>query len=167
MASKGSGACIYQGISPNVDTKDHYYLKGGGIGNQTASDPLSEFTHYKMTCVTRKQTLRSLSLSLYSRKVGDIPKEGWARAHVPILLLVWQRQRRTSYMNAHLKELNIIWTLTVKEGDSNLLVLLHVQVHYPITNIPSICYTNHCLPSCSYSRKAQDLSFINRLWMYF
>ncbi len=72
-----------------------------------------------MTRVTRKQTLRSLSLSyqkkaapilllvwhrlfriwlcchhrLYSREVGVIPKEGWARPRAPILLLVWQRQR--------------------------------------------------------------------------
>ncbi len=29
----------------------------------------------------------------YSRKVGVIPKEGWARPCTPILLLVWQRQR--------------------------------------------------------------------------
>ena len=29
---------------------------------------------------------------LYSRKVGVIPKEGWAQPHVPIRLLVWQRQ---------------------------------------------------------------------------
>ncbi len=60
----------------------------------------------QMTCVMRKQTLRSLSLSYrthpcfgttlhrsYSLKVGVIPKEGRARPRAPILLLVWQRQR--------------------------------------------------------------------------
>ncbi len=26
-------------IGPNFDLKEHYYLKGGGVGIQTSSDP--------------------------------------------------------------------------------------------------------------------------------
>ncbi len=68
-------------------------------------------SHSNVMHVTRKQTLRSLSYQkkdgcgplfeniIYhvSRvkfwKVGVVPKEGWARPCVPVLLFVWQWQR--------------------------------------------------------------------------
>ncbi len=60
----------------------------------------------------------------------------------------------------------------IKEGDSNLLVLLHVQVHYSITNTPNFCYIEHCLPFMSlwvqtYSEKKALLSSKLNIYMSF
>ena len=48
--------------------------------------------------------------------------------------------------NALAVALNITSCNFLKEGGSNLLVLLHVQVHYPITNTPNFCDIELCLP---------------------
>ncbi len=66
-ALKFDGKCIYSSNSRGTLRK------------------LGQSLGYIMTCVTRKQTLRSLSLSY--------PKKDWRGPSLPILLWVWQRQR--------------------------------------------------------------------------
>ena len=47
MVPKGSGACKYPGISPNFDSKEHDYPKGGGIDNQSAPHPLANINPFR------------------------------------------------------------------------------------------------------------------------
>ena len=71
MVSKGSGACKYPGNKknktsskkkkkmevmaeikyprniPNFDSKEHYYPKRGGVGNQSASDPVPDINPFR------------------------------------------------------------------------------------------------------------------------
>ncbi len=67
-------------------------------------------THLHVTCVTRKQTLRSLSLSYLV-----IPKERWARVAAPILLLVWHRLFRISKVGFRISKVGPSFGMTTKE----------------------------------------------------
>ncbi len=110
-----------------------------------------------MTRVTRKQPHQPHRLfriwpcwhhRSYSRKVGAMPKEGWAWLCAPILLFVWQRQRPLGRFSRDTRRTALT---AIRCGRCGLVVSLadFASLHCTILS----CRHLWCLDSSWYSRR--------------